>query len=175
MEIFLIAATTADGYIGRHSTDKSTNWTSTEDKQFYVSLIKTADVIVMGSTSFDTFDRYPKNSNWVIYDFHPENRTNPAPDRIRFQATKTDPKELVQSFKQQGYQKVAICGGKSIYTMFLTAGLIDKLYLTVEPVIFGDGIPLFDKPAETKLNLEKVHTLSEQTIVLEYKVNSKSS
>lgn len=170
MEIFLIAATTADGYIGRHSTDKSTNWTSKEDKAFYVSQIKTADVIVMGSTSFDTFNRYPKGSNWVIYDFHPEERTNPAPDRINFKATNLPPKKLVEEFKQAGYKRVGICGGKSIYSMFMAAGLINKLYLTVEPVVFGSGIPLFDKPAETELHLDQVHKLSDQTIALEYTV-----
>lgn len=170
MEVFLIAATTADGYIGRYSNDKSTNWTSKEDKQFYISKIKEADVIVMGSTSFDTFDRYPKDSNWVIYDFDPTSRINPAPDRIKFKATKAGPQELLEEFKQLGYQQVAICGGKSIYTLFMTAGLVDRLYLTVEPVIFGSGIPLFDKSAESQLELEKIHQLSKQTIVLQYKV-----
>ena len=170
MEIYLIAATTADGHIGRHSTDKSTNWTSKEDKAFYISKIKEADVIVMGATSFDTFNRYPKDSNWVIYDYHPENRVNPAPERIQFKATKADPHDLIEEFKDAGYKKAAICGGKSIYSMFMAAGLVDRLYLTVEPVIFGAGVPLFDKEAETKLNLEQVHHLSEQTVVMEYTV-----
>lgn len=168
METILIAAMTADGYIGRHSTDKSTTWTSKEDKQFYVSQIKQVDVIVMGSVSFNTFNRYPKNSNWVIYDYHPENFSNPAPERIQATATKAEPEVLIQEFRDKGYQRVAICGGKSIYSLFHSAGLIDRYFLTIEPVMFGDGVRLFDKPKETQLNLVKVHQLSSQTQVMEY-------
>lgn len=168
METILIAAMTADGYIGRHSTDKSTTWTSPEDKQFYVSQIKTVDAIVMGSVSFGTFNRYPKDSNWVIYDYHPEEFENPAPDRITAKATKAQPEDLIAEFEAAGFERVAICGGKSIYSMFHAAGLIDRYFITVEPVLFGDGVRLFDKAAETRLNLEQIHRLSEQTVVMEY-------
>lgn len=171
METILIAAMTADGYIGRHSTDKSTNWTSPEDKQFYVSQIKTVDAIVMGSVSFGTFNRYPKDSNWVIYDYHPQQFVNPAPERITAKATNAKPEDLLAEFKDQGYKRVAICGGKSIYSMFMASGLIDRFFITVEPVLFGDGVRLFDKPRETRLNLENIHRLSEQTVVMEYTKN----
>lgn len=171
METILIAAMTADGYIGRHSTDKSTNWTSSEDKQHYISQIKSVDVIIMGSVSFATFDRYPKDSNWIIYDHQPDSFTNPAPGRITASATNALPQDLLSQLADAGHQRVAICGGKSIYSMFHAAGLIDRYLITVEPVFFGDGIRLFDKSAETSLNLEQIHRLSQQTVVMEYTPN----
>lgn len=168
METILIAAMTADGYIGRHSQDKSTNWTSAADKQFYVSTIKSVDVIIMGSVSFATFNRYPKDSNWVIYHHQPSEFTNPAPDRIQAVATDANPQKLLADLQNQGHKRVAICGGKSVYSMFMAHNLVDRYFLTVEPVFFGDGIRLFDQPHELALNLEKLHKISDQSIVLEY-------
>ena len=54
--------------------------------------------------------------------------------------------------------------------MFMEAGLIDTLYLTIEPVIFGSGIHLFNKELDVKLQLQSMQKLNEQTVLLEYNV-----
>jgi dihydrofolate reductase len=70
----------------------------------------------------------------------------------------------------EGYTRAAIIGGAAVNRQYLEAGLVDTLYLTIEPVIFGQGLHLFDAPVETKLHLNQIHTLSPQTLVLEYQV-----
>lgn len=171
MEVFLIAAQTLDGFIARHQDDRSFDWTSAEDKQFYVSKIKEADAIIIGRTSFETFSRYPKGSRWLIYTSQPAAFTNPKPAVITAEATNEDPRTLIERLQQEGCQKVAISGGASVYSMFMKAGVITKLYLTIEPVLFGEGIKLFrDQLATTHLQLNEVHKLSDQTVVLEYSV-----
>ena len=50
----------------------------------------------------------------------------------------------------------------------MQAGVVDKLYLTVEPVLFGEGIKLFNQSLDIKLKLESVKKLSPQTLLLEY-------
>ena len=52
MEVFIIAAITADGFIARSENDRSFDWTSPEDKQFYLRQIKRADAIIMGSPTY---------------------------------------------------------------------------------------------------------------------------
>ena len=52
----------------------------------------------------------------------------------------------------------------------MEAGVVDKLYLTVEPVLFGQGMNLFNKEIDTKLQLVSTQTLGENTILLEYNV-----
>ncbi len=170
MQVFLIAAMTADGFIARGKNDRSFDWTSLEDKKFYVSKIKQADAIVMGRNSFETFTRYPKNSRWVIYSSNPEKFSNPKPQVIEAEATSEDPANLVKRLESEGVKTLAICGGASIYSMFVRAGLIDRLYLTVEPILFGEGITLFSESfgQGKNLNLQEIHRLSEQTFVLEY-------
>ena len=82
--------------------------------------------------------------------------------------TQKSPQELVQDLEKRGHQEVAICGGSTIYTMFMEAGLIDTLYLTIEPVVFGSGMTLFNKPLEKHLQLESVKKLGDHTVLLEY-------
>jgi dihydrofolate reductase len=170
MHIFLLAAITADGFIGQSADNRSFDWTSPEDKAFYVKMIKQAGVVVMGSTSFKTFTRYPKGLKFVIYTSQPQNFTNPKPEVITTWATKDTPEEVIATLKAEGHKEVAICGGASIYTMFMKAGLIDTLYLTVEAKVFGNGIRLFNDKVFQHIELVEVEKLGGNTVLLTYKV-----
>lgn len=168
MNCFLIAAMTADGFIGRQKDDNSFTWTSAVDKKFYVEKIKTADAIVMGSRTFDSFDKYPPSSRWIIYTNQPAKFTNPKPELIEAEATDESPKELLARLEKEGLKNIAICGGSSIYTLFMEAEVVQTLYLTVEPVLFGQGVRLFKNKIEQKLELVKSKALSAQTLLLTY-------
>ena len=171
MEVFIIAAITADGFIARSENDRSFDWTSPEDKQFYLRQIKRADAIIMGRKSFATISKYPKGSRWIIYTSDPNSFTNPSPKVITASGTNQDPVQVIKQLKSEGRQTVAVGGGASIYTQFLQAGVVNKLYLTVEPIIFGQGVKLFAEPIKNvKLQLEKVTQLSGQTLQLTYQV-----
>ena len=81
-------------------------------------------------------------------------------------ATKSDLKNL----EERGYKEVAICGGSEIYTMFMEAGVIDTLYITTEPVLFGKGISMFKREIDTKLQLVSSTTFASGSQFSEYKV-----
>jgi dihydrofolate reductase len=168
MEVILIAATTLDGYIARHEHERSFDWTSEEDKRFYIDTIKSSDAIIMGRTSFQTFHRHPRGTNWYIYTSHPSDFTNPNPSVIKAEGTNLPPAELIRQLQAKGAKQVAVCGGKSIYTQFLQSGTVTKIYLTIEPFIFGSGVKLFDKPLPQKLKWQETVPLSPDTIVLKY-------
>lgn len=170
MTCFLLAAMSVDGYIARSPDDRSFDWTSLEDKQFYVESIKRARAVIMGAKTFQTFTRYPKGLRYIIYTSRPEEFVNPKPEVIQATATKDDPASVLKALEQEGYSEVAICGGSTIYSMFMKAGLVDTLYLTVEPVIFGQGVGLFTEDIGAKLQLKQVTNLSAQTLLLTYDV-----
>lgn len=172
MHCYLLAATSVDGFIARSENDRSFDWTSPEDKQFYIEKIKEAEVIVMGMKTFQTFARYPKGSRWVLYTRTPGTFTNPKPEVMQAEATDEDPHALFARLEKEGVKSIAICGGASVYSMFVKAGLVDTLYLTIEPVLFGKGVPLFSGEFESNLQLKESKKLSEQTILLEYQVKS---
>jgi dihydrofolate reductase len=166
MTTTLIAAITADGFIGQTSTSSSFTWTSDADKQFYVSQLKAADAIVMGRTTFETFNRHPKGSSWYIYTSKPESFVNAKPEVINAEGVNDQPQVLIERLNKMGKQNVLIAGGSSIYQQFMAAGVVDRVLLTVEPILFGDGVRLFNQAFEPI-------QLSAETVVLEYLVGSK--
>lgn len=169
MRVTLIAAMSIDGFIARREGERSFDWTSPEDKQFYIQNIKTAGAVVMGSKTIQTFHKFPKGLTFAVYTRHPESFENPRPGVIEAFGTTSSPEETLAELTRRGHQEVMIAGGASIYAMFMEAGVVDRLLLTVEPVVFGQGVQLFGRHVGVeKWKLVQVHQLSPQTIVLEY-------
>jgi dihydrofolate reductase len=131
-------------------------------------MIKQAGTVIMGAKTFQTFTRYPKGLEFVIYSRTPETFVNPKPEVITAWATSEDPVVVLKKLAAEGKQEVAICGGASIYSLFLQAGLVDKLYLTVEPVLFGEGVKLFSGEINKKCQLVSQRKLNDNTLLLEY-------
>ncbi len=161
MTTFIIAALTADGFIGKNSSHLA-DWTSKEDKQFFVQMTREARVVVMGQNTYETIGKPLKDRLNIVY----------SRDRQYegVEVTSKLPQELLADLEARGYNMVAICGGATIYTMFLEAGVVNKLYLSIEPVLFGSGIHLFNKEIDKKLQLVSSKNMNEQTILLEYNV-----
>ena len=160
---FIIAALTVDGFIARDASHIAL-WTSKEDKRRFVELTKRAGVVVMGSTTFKTLPKPLKERVNIVYS-----------RGSTFEGTESaqqDPVSLIQSLEDRGFSEVAICGGASIYSLFLQAKVVKKLYLTVEPLLFGTGISLFNSTlADTiKLTLISSSTTPTGTVFLEYEV-----
>jgi dihydrofolate reductase len=168
MKSFIIAAHTADGYIAPASSDgqamPSTVWTSGADKKKFVELTKKAGVIIMGLTTYGTIGKPLPNRLNVVY---APKGTPPIPGVMM---TDLPPRELLAELSRQGHQEAAICGGSTIYTMFMEAGVVDRIYLTVEPKVFGKGLTLFNKPVTRDLSLTSVEKLADNVLFLEYKV-----
>ncbi len=168
MNVFIIAAVTADGLIAKGPGHMSTTWTSKEDLQWFRQRTKEAGVVVMGSTTFDTVGRPMPNRLNVIYSTHPEKYAAFDPSQVR--VTQKTPNELLAELKNENYSEVALCGGSSVYTMFAKAGLVSKIYLTIEPLCFGKGVPLFNQELDLNLKLVEVKKLNEQSLLVEYDV-----
>ena len=60
-----------------------------------------------------------------------------VPGQIEF--TNESPVELTTRFKSKGHKQMLVVGGPHVATSFLKEQLIDELWLTIEPKIFGTG------------------------------------
>lgn len=170
MRVFLIAAVSADGFIapkGKES-EASTKWTSAEDSEFFQKMTKEAGVCVMGKSTFDTVGKPLPGRLTYVYT-HDDLRFKIFDSRL-VQPTSLDPKALITTLKEQEVKAVAICGGTSIYTQFLKAGVVTDVYLTTEPVFFGDGVRLFSEALEIRLAVQGQIALSDHTTVTHYTV-----
>lgn len=162
IKAFIIAAVTTDGFIAQTAGHSPMQWTSKEDKARFVELTKRAGVVVLGSNTFKTFPRPLKDRLNIVYSRNQQ-----------FGGTETttdEPVELLKKLEERGFTEVAICGGAEIYTKFMEAGVIDTIYLTIEPVIFGKGLSLFNRVINAKLELVSNTKTEGGTIFNEYKI-----
>lgn len=164
MNCFIISCLTADGYIGKNSTHAAM-WTSKEDKKRFIELTKKAGVIVMGQNTWTTLGgKSLKDRLNIVYS------PTSLPPIEGMEVTTKSPEDLLKELDSRGFTEVAICGGSQIYTMFMKAGLVDTLYLTIEPIVFGDGMRLFKEDMDYKLHLEECVKTEAGTLLLTYKV-----
>ena len=172
VKVFIIASMTADGFVAHDSRQFSMDWTSREDMKFFVAKTKEAGVLVMGSRTFQTIvdagRRLPGRTIYVYSSRQDAFSPDVRPDKTVI--TKQDPKELIADLAKEGYESVAICGGAQIYDLFMRAGVMTDLYLTIEPVLFGKGISLLADKFDAKLKLEDLQKLNDNTVMLHYSV-----
>ena len=166
MNILLIAAISADGRIAK-SADQLANWTSKEDKRFFVSNTKEAGALIMGRKTYDTIGRPLPNRLNIIMSREADESKNIHGE---LEYTAKSPVEIIEELKARGFSSVVIGGGTSIYSLFLKEGLVTDLYLTVESILFGSGVPLVDNAPQLKLDLQTVEKIGEQSVLLHYKV-----
>ena len=162
MKVYIIAAISADGFIAKKN-DQLVDWTSKEDKKFFSDMTKKSGVIVLGGNTFRTFKALLPDRKHIVY-------TKGSVDNPEVEATSEEPRKLIDRLENEGFDELAICGGSSIYSLFLDAGAVTDVYLTIEPLIFGEGVKLFSSNSNVKLKLLSVKNLNENTLLVHYKV-----
>lgn len=168
MKIILMAAMTADGNIGKDAKHLSLDWTSHADKKLFVQITKQAGVIIMGRTTYDTIGRpLPKRLN-IILTSSPEHYTS-QPGIIEFH--RKSPQEIIEYLKSKGHTQAVLCGGAHTYAQFLQAGLVEELYLTLEPKLFGNGVGLLgDLLTDIDLELISSESIGENSLFIKYQI-----
>ena len=53
---------------------------------------------------------------------------------------------LLATLRQRGLARIFIEGGGVTVSRFLAAGLLDRLHVTIAPLLLGDGVPAFTLP-----------------------------
>jgi len=167
MEVFIIAAVSVNGMIAEAKDQNSLDWTSKEDLQFFIEKTKEAGVVIMGRTTYETIGKPLKGRLNIIMTRHPEDFENIDGE---LEWTSETPTEIIKRLKLEDRDQVAICGGSSVYSVFMHDKLVTDLYLTVEPVLFGNGVPLIDDLGRLDLELIEHQKLGEQAVMLHYKV-----
>ncbi len=79
--------------------------------------------------------------------------------------------ENINKLKQQDGKNILIFGSPSASTSILNEGLIDDFWIFVNPILLGQGIPLFkDKSKRVKLSLIETKTFDIGVIALHYEM-----
>ncbi len=164
IKVFIIAAVSADGFIAKDSQHSPMYWSSKADKKRFIELTKRAGVVVMGSSTYKTIGQPLKERVNIVYS------KNQTFDGV--EVTQDSPIDLIKKLEERGFKEVAICGGSHIYTMFMKANIVDTVYLTIEPVVFGKGMTIFNEDLHYSLKLVSSQASeSSGSLLLEYKVD----
>jgi dihydrofolate reductase len=134
-----IAAVTLDGKIARNKSHVS-DWTSKEDKIFMHALLDKCDCVIVGNNTYKTAMRPLSKRNCVVLSRSADKLVSKSAKLTYCKPNKT---ALTKLLKTNNYKLIAILGGAQTYTYCLQNNLFDELYLTIEPVVFGEGIDLF--------------------------------
>ncbi len=179
MQVILIAVISLDGRLTLPG-QPGPGFASAEDQAWFHRVLHEFDSAVMGRATYETARE--------------EILASPRRDILRKVATRTperfahdlrpgaieftaDTPELVaRDLAGRGYRRCALLGGGQIYREYLDAGLVDALWLTLEPVVLGGGTPLADggPVRDGRYTLAEVRRLGPDTLLLHYQKPGRS-
>ena len=134
MRVELFVAISADGFIARNDSEL-VDWSSKEDKKYFVGGTKRVGTMVVGRKTFETFPGPLPGRRTIVMTRNPQKS-----DTKMLEYTSETPAEIVARLDDEGIEGLAVCGGGQIYEQFLNAGLVDVCHVTVEDVNLEDGL-----------------------------------
>jgi dihydrofolate reductase len=169
MKICIYIAISANGLIS--NSRNVPDWLSPEYGQGFVSICQKTKAVIMGKTTYDilTPDYLPlQNEGTTVVLTTDEHAKSDNPTVV---FTKNKGAEIAEMLAKKGHTEAVIIGGAMTMSEFINAGLVDAIYLVMEPVLFGSGLPLLKNvELESKLKLLEVMKLNENTIQLHYEI-----
>jgi dihydrofolate reductase len=170
INITLIVAISLDGKIA-HSWESELNWTSQEDWDFLQNKLLEFDAIVIGKNTFLKYENRIREKR-VAYVFSHEQDFKKEGNITWLNPSKRDIKSLIE---QDGHKKVALLWGRQVYEWFLERDSVNEIFMTIEPIILGEGINFVDNTSldrkYTLHDIKKLNTIG--SILLHYIPNFK--
>lgn len=173
MHIILAIVTSVDGKSTRGDQSPK-DWASQEDQKYFSSLLKKYNLIVIGKNTYFINKSTIKPSRdklRIVLTRSPKNFVSDTiPGQLEF--TDESPRELVLRLEKSAYKEMLLVSGPSLNTAFFKEKLVNELWLTIEPKIFGAGKGLVDQiPLDVNLKLKFIKKLNNQgTLLLKYDV-----
>jgi dihydrofolate reductase len=172
MHVAIIAVQSIDGCITRHRGEGAVGWASEEDQQHFRRALATFDCAIFGAGTYraDRDHIRPRVQPDLLRMVMTRNPDAFAGDGVadQLEFTAQPPADVVAELSARGRQRCALLGGQQVYGQFFQEDLVDELILTLEPVIFGEGLRLCDQPVERRFELAETSHLSPSTLLLRY-------
>ena len=159
-------AASVDGRISL-SSKHPPHWTSKEDWDFFQKSLARIDVVVVGRNTYQSVAELLRKRNTFVLSSRPKTLTR------RGTVTFVNPARVNLPNLLERYKSVAVLGGGTVYRFMLEKELLDEIFVTVEPLIFGRGKEMFVGGTR----MERVELLSVKrlnrtgTLLLHYQIN----
>jgi dihydrofolate reductase len=168
MKVILYMAISADGMIANSNDDAS--WISKEEWDSYSLTVRNAGCVIVGRRTYHILTSQPEFSELAdvkVVVVSSENFNTLSSKHVVVHS----PKEALECLKD--FPEIIVAGGGILNAAFMSENLVDEIYLDIEPVVIGKGIPLFQgKQFEQQLQLIGTKQLSKNEIQLHYSVRN---
>jgi len=135
----MVAGISLNGKITDHQGDFA-KYSSLEDKEVLQKKIKESDVLVMGMTTYKKHIQLKKSKKpLIIFTRSVKGMKIDEEHTSEIHFFHDQKEELINLCDLLQYEVVTILGGAEIYHWFLEQKLLTDIYLTIEPIVFGEG------------------------------------
>ena len=164
--IVYFVACSLDGKIAR--TDGDVDWLFSDDEYGYEEFYANIGVLLMGRKTFElvqTFGDWPY-ADRQTYVF---SRSMADSDLPSVETVQTDPAAFVNNLSTQSEKDIWLVGGATLAEQLLAVDQVDRLIISIHPIILGGGLPLFpDGVPESTWGLRKWKTYDSGLVQLTY-------
>lgn len=161
-------ATTVNGIIAKH--DDSAEFLTEVEAKSYVDNVIEAGAVIVGRRTYEVLSSQPEFQKFVEAKVKMIVLSQSYIDlKESFHKVASSPKIAIELLKDN--EKVIIAGGAKANAAFMSEGLVDELFIDIEPAIVGHGINLFEGiDFDKTLEFLGSKMLSNNEIQLHYKV-----
>lgn len=165
-------AVSLNGMIAK--SDDDTSWISKEEWSSYSLAVQTAGNLVVGHRTYNILTKQPEFSEFkdvkmVVVTQGNTQTISPLSLLSPNHLIAHSPKEALKLLSD--FEEVIIAGGGVLNASFLDENLVDEIYLDIEPIILGKGIPIFrDKDFERHLKFLGQKKITDSEVQLHYEV-----
>jgi len=167
-KIKLSVANSLDNYIAR--PDGGFDWILSDQDYGRASFFKSLDTVLIGRKMHDLMVKmsspsFPGMKNYVF------SRTKSGRGEGGVEFISGELKSFIALLREQPGKDIWLAGGGELVHSFLRERLVDEIRLGVQPVLLGEGIPLFP-PAypQTNLRLLKCEPYPTGLVMLAYEM-----
>lgn len=167
-------AASLDGYIA--GSNGEYDWIPLEPTMDFKALFASVDTVLIGRHSFEMTLREPSAASWPsgsrVYVF---SRTLRQADHPGVVVVADDAARVVSSLRtENGNGEIWLYGGGTLFGSLLAAGQVDRVEVTLIPILLGGGIPLLPSGVpRTVLRLDELKKWPSGQVTLNYSVPGK--
>jgi dihydrofolate reductase len=165
MKVSLYLAVTPNGLItyGQDDSDWVNDW------EVFTSKIKDSGCVAMGRRTYECAgELFPYQNAFNIVT---SSTLSPKEDP-NYIIGNFSPQEMVKQAQDRGFDHMLLVGGSKTVKHFLEEGLINEIILTIHPLLFGQGKPIFESidSFRKELKLIAVEQIKSPLVTISYQI-----
>lgn len=139
---------------------------------FFERLQQHYDAVIMGRKTYEVGVREGVTNPYPWLDTYVFSASPPSARDDSITWVDAEATAFVRALKDTEGGNIWLCGGAHFAGSLLRAGLVDRITVKQNPVLFGAGVPLFAGEAFQELTLQASTAYPGGTVVTSYAVNA---